>query len=115
MTEFHPLSIHGNNKSYAARWRLVGETLEWEVNGKTHCIESDYDLATKVGKFIRTLGRQILHDDVTLKACLTCQHFQMSGMARDMGRGQRGVCGLHQVGVEICHLCDDYSECETKS
>ena len=114
MTESHPLSIHSNGTSYSGQWRLVGETLEWEVEGKTYCIESDNDLATNVGKFVRTLGRHILHDDVVLKACLTCKHFQMSGMAREMGRGQIGVCSVHHDGVQICHLCDDYAECETK-
>ena len=114
MTESHPLSLHSSDTSYSAQWRLVGETLEWDVDGKTYCIESGNDLATNVGKFVRTLGRHVLHDDVVLKACLTCKHFQMSGMTREMGRGQRGVCGFHQSGVEICHLCDDYVEMTKK-
>tara|TARA_R110001592_G_scaffold79613_1_gene237865 strand:+ start:116 stop:463 length:348 start_codon:yes stop_codon:yes gene_type:complete len=114
MIGFHPLSIHSNDMSYTGRWRLVGETLELEIDGTTYCVESGHDLADKVGKLVRTLGRQVLRDDITLKACLNCQHFQMSGMAREMGRGQRGVCGLHRSGVEICHLCDDYEKGETK-
>lgn len=108
MTEHEPLLIEGKLKSYSGHWRLRGETLEWEVEGKAFSIESDGDLAANVIQFVRILGKRVFQDEIKLKACLTCQHFQMSGMARDMGRGQIGVCSIHQDGVQICHLCDDY-------
>lgn len=115
MTEFQPLSIQGTDKSYSGRWRLIGETLELDIEGKSFGIESDGDLATNVRQFVRTLGKRVLHDHVRLRVCLMCQHFQMSGMAREMGRGQRGVCSLHEIGVEICHVCDDFVEDEKKA
>ena len=108
-TEFQPLSIQGSQKVYDARWRLVGETLEWEIEGKTFRIESARDLAGQVEDFVRVLSKSVFRDQMKLRACLTCRNFQMSSMARDMGRGQRGVCGLHLWRVEICFLCDDFS------
>lgn len=111
-TDFQPLSIYGSHKVYNAGWRLVGEILEWEIEGRTVRIESAGDLAGRVEIVVRALGKSVFHDRMKLRACLTCRNFQMSSMARDMGRGQRGVCGLHSCGVEICFLCDDFFERE---
>ena len=102
------LTIDGENRSYEGSWRLVGEILELEVEGSTYHLESGDDLSSAVGGFLKILGKKLLNDRLHLRACLTCENFFMSSMARDMGRGQRGVCNLHQVGVEICYLCKDY-------
>ena len=114
MTEFQPLTIQGTRKCFSGRWRLLGEKLEIEVEGKAVGIESEYDLATNVKKLERSLGQRFFHQDVSLKACLNCRHFQMSGMAREMGRGQRGVCSFHEIGVEICYVCEDFANDEAK-
>ncbi|WP_146119115.1 hypothetical protein [Blastopirellula marina] len=109
-TEFLPLTLLGTDKTpYSAQWRLEGETLEWQIDGTSYRIQSERDLATNVITFLKVLSRRVLHDEITLEACLTCRHFQMSSMARDMGRGQRGSCRLHQQAAEICYRCDDYT------
>jgi hypothetical protein len=114
MTDFKPLVVQGTKKSFSGRWRLIGEKLELEIDGKSFAIESEGDLATNVRNMERTLGKRFFHQSVSLKACLNCQHFRMSGMAREMGRGQRGVCSLYETGVEICHVCKDYAKTEAK-
>ena len=114
MTEFQPLILQAREKCFSIRWRLLGEILELEIEGKLFTVESDGDLATNVRNMERTLGKRLFHQDVSFKACLNCQHFRMSGMAREMGRGQRGVCSLHKIGVEICHVCKDYAKIEAK-
>lgn len=109
-TEFQPLSILGTDRVYNGRWRLVGEVLEMEIEGRTYHVRSEGDLITSVKSFLKKCGRRVFHDRMRLKACGTCKHFDMSSMARDMGRGQRGMCLRHGWGVEICFLCDDFEE-----
>jgi hypothetical protein len=104
------LRLDGKVSEYTGRWTLVGETMEWELEGKTYRIESADDLSDSISSFVRVLGKRQLKDKVTLRGCLTCENFSMSGMARDMGRGQRGDCDLHELGVEVCYLCCDYKQ-----
>ena len=106
------LTLEGEGRSYEGSWRLVGEVLEWEVDGEIYRLESGDDLSVVVRRFLKTLGDRVLKDRLHLRACLTCENFSMSSMARDMGRGQRGVCNFHQMGVEICYLCNDYRRSE---
>jgi hypothetical protein len=108
------LTLDGARRRYEGSWRLVGEILEWEIEGKAYRLESGNDLSAVVMNFLTTLGDRILRDRVRLRACLTCKSFFMSSMARDMGRGQRGTCNLHCCGVEICYLCKDYERSEVQ-
>jgi hypothetical protein len=91
-------------------WRLEGETLVWLFDSKEYKIESGDDLSDAVFRFTKFLGKKIFHARCQIKSCMQCKHFLMSGLARDMGRGQRGVCMLHNEGVEVCYLCSDYEE-----
>jgi hypothetical protein len=92
-------------------WFLEGEVMIWLVDGKEYRIDSYDDLSVEILKFIRILNKNIYRKSLLLNSCLTCKNFLMSGMARDMGRGQRGVCSYHNNrGVEICYLCTDYSK-----
>lgn len=104
------LRLEGKASEYTGRWVLVGETMEWELEGKTYRIESESDLSDNISSFVKVLGKRLLRDEVKLRSCLTCENFSMSGMAREMSRGQRGVCGLHESGVEVCFLCSDYRQ-----
>lgn len=107
-TSPQPLSIQGRQRQYHGFWKLNGEILEWDIEGKTLLIDSVGDLSAQVIAYERVLGSSFLRDQVKVKGSLNCEHFQMSSMARDMGRGQRGVCGLHLLGVEICFLCNEF-------
>jgi len=89
-------------------WRLHGETLHLSVGDSEFTIESDGDLRSQVGRFLDGIARS-RRTLVAVKCCMTCEHFQMSGMARDMGRGQRGVCLKHKAGAEIMQSCDGHS------
>jgi len=91
-------------------WCLDGETLVWSLEGKEYKIESGDDLSDSISRFTRFLGKKYFHANCQIKSCMGCKHFAMSPMARDMGRGQRGVCVLHNKGVEVCYLCIDYEE-----
>lgn len=91
-------------------WVLNGEILNWRIDNQLYSIKSDYDLSEQVNIFLKSFGKRVLKRKLHLKACLTCKNFVMSGMARDMGRGQRGVCLFYNTGVEICYLCENYSE-----
>lgn len=106
------LTLEGEKRSYEGSWRLVGEVLEWEIDGKIYRLEGDDDLSAAVRCFLKTFGDRVLRDKVRLRACLTCKNFSMSSMARNMGRGQRGTCTFHQKGVEICYFCKDYERGE---
>lgn len=103
------LRLDGDSNCYNGLWTLTGETLEWELEGKSYRIVSDDDLSKNVSSFVKVLGEKVLNESVKLRGCMTCKNFAMSSMARDMGRGQRGVCDLHQKGVEICFACSDYA------
>ena len=107
------LILEGKERSYKGSWRLVGEVLEWEIDGHVYRLESGDDLSAVVRRFLKTFGDRVLQDRVRIRACLTCKNFSMSSMARDMGRGQRGTCTFHRKGVEICYLCKDYERGET--
>lgn len=102
------LTLEGKGRSYEGSWCLIGETLEWRIDGKIYRLESGGDLSAIVRRFVKTLEDRVLKEKLRLRACLTCENFSMSSMARDMGRGQRGVCNFHQMGVEICYICPDY-------
>lgn len=108
MDEFQPLTLQGAERCFEGRWKLLGETLELEIGEMRFTVESDGDLARNVKRMERILGRSFFHQQVRFKTCLNCEHFQMSSMAREMGRGQRGVCWLHQRLAEICEVCTDY-------
>lgn len=102
------LHLEGRNAHYTGRWLLHGETMEWNLNGKTYRIDSAGDLAKNILSFTKVLGKQQLKENIHLRSCLTCENFLMSEMARDMSRGQRGVCQRHSFSAEICYLCPDY-------
>ena len=91
-------------------WKLDGEILTWNFEDKEYHLDSEGDLTVSVFNFLKVLGKRTYKKPLHIKACLTCKHFVMSGMARDMGRGQRGVCDLHQKGAEICFICEDYDK-----
>lgn len=90
-------------------WMLTGEILIWKINDQLYKIKSENDLSRQVNIFLKSYGKRVLKRKLHLKACLTCQNFIMSQMARDMGRGQRGVCTFYNIGVEVCYLCENYS------
>jgi hypothetical protein len=90
-------------------WLLSGEMLKWKIDNHIYKINSENDLSRQVNIFLKSFGKRVLKRNIHLKACLTCENFIMSGMARDMGRGQRGVCNFYNIGVEVCYLCENYS------
>lgn len=104
------LTLIVGDSEVTGEWSLEDETLNWRIGEQAFKIESQGDLARQVLGFLRILSKRIYNKNTGIKACLTCEYFSMSGMARDMGRGQRGVCQYHQKGVEICYLCEAYSE-----
>lgn len=104
------LRLNGKAAAYVGRWTLAGEILEWHLNGKEYRIESGADLSRSIESFLKILGKREFGDRLELHACLTCKKFVMSEMAREMGRGQRGMCELHKIGVEVCFLCSDYEK-----
>ena len=97
-----------NGNEIHGKWSLDGEDLAWEVLGSQQIIPSGDDLEREVKRVVSSGHLGTAGERYRLKACCTCKHFGMSGMARDMGRGQRGVCKRHKIGVEICFLCIDY-------
>jgi hypothetical protein len=102
--------IDENGKEKYGDWLLDGEILKWRIDSHTFKIKSEDDLSEQVNLFLKSLCKRVLKKRFSLKACLTCKNFTMSAMARDMGRGQRGVCIFYNIGVEICYLCENYSE-----
>lgn len=105
-TEWSELTLQEGSATKRGRWRLVGENLEWDIDGHQLVIASNGDLAAQIPAVLRTLGKG---RGISLRGCLTCRNFSMSSMAREMGRGQRGTCALHHMRVEICYLCPDYN------
>lgn len=97
-----------NGKEFVGKWRLEGEMLIWELQGHVYNLRSSDDLVSEIVNFLKAIGKRLYSCNLFLKGCLTCQSFVMSGMAREMGRGQRGVCVFHNKGVEICYLCESY-------
>jgi hypothetical protein len=112
MLDMRPLFLHGQNKHYAAYWRLTGETLEWYIEGKLFTINGEGDLCTQALTLLPVLSRFVFHDSLTLRSCMTCKNFEMSGMAREMTRGQCGRCAIRQSKVDICYYCDDFQNKE---
>ena len=104
------LHICGQTTEYVGRWFLTGETLEWHLNGKKYSIDSGNDLSKNIELFFKMLGKKKFAEQLELHACLTCKYFVMSGMAREMSRGQRGVCTFHQIGAEVCFFCPNYEQ-----
>jgi hypothetical protein len=88
-------------------WNLNGETLHLTIDDREFAIESDSDLRSQVCAFIDGLSRS-RKALITVQCCISCQHLQLSGMALDMGRGQRGVCLKHKAGVEIMQSCGSH-------
>lgn len=91
-----------------AKWMLQGELLTLEMDAKVYEIASDSDLARAFERFLKSLERTLSRGPLLANCCLECEHFLMSSMARDMGRGQRGACMLHKCAVEICYVCPDF-------
>ena len=89
------------------KWKLDGEILVWNLEDREYRI-TDEDLSVGVTKFLKILSKRIYKQKCQIKACLNCKRFVMSGMARDMGRGQRGTCNFYNKSVEICYLCENY-------
>ena len=98
----------GDSAPVLLPWRLDGETLHLTVDGTSFRLASDGDLRSQVSRFLDGLSRS-RDVPVAVQCCMTCAHFQMSGMALDMGRGQRGVCLKHKAGAEIMQSCDGHS------
>lgn len=94
---------------YTGSWKLEGEVLKWEIRDKKFSINGE-NLEESVRKFLRVLEKRVFKDKCKIKACMTCENFFMSGMGRDMSRGQRGVCKLLNIRAEICYLCKNYVE-----
>lgn len=101
-------SIAIGDATIVLAWKLVGETLHLTIGDKSFKIESTGDLRSQVLVFLAGLSRS-RGVPVEVQCCMNCEHFQMSGMALDMGRGQRGICLKHKVGVEIMQSCDGHS------
>lgn len=104
------LHLARKDKAVLGSWRLEGERLHWLIDSQQFTIESNDDLSKGIRTFLRSMNRRNKEDNLELEACMTCKYFQMSSMARDMGRGQRGVCTLHSLGTEVCFRCDNYSK-----
>jgi hypothetical protein len=107
--DWNTLTLVIDNQPVNGLWLLDGEILYWKVDGKEFKIKGS-DLSSSVLIFLKSLEKTVFKKSCKLKSCLMCKNFSMSGMARDMGRGQRGVCTFHNRGVEICFLCSDYIE-----
>jgi len=104
------LEFEDGNK-ITGTWELNEELLTLQIGEKEFHIDSDGDLTVGVFSFIKHLGKRIYKKPLHINSCLTCKNFIMSGMARDMGRGQRGVCEFHNnKGVEICFICENYTK-----
>lgn len=107
------LIFESDERTYEGSWSLVGEDLYWDVVGQRIQIPSNRDLSAGVKRTTALVSQSLMPEAVRLRACLNCAHFSMSSMARDMGRGQRGVCDLLQIGVEICFSCSAYCRGDT--
>ena len=106
------VQLVGECKTYDVVWQLKGEVLTWELGSKTYRIHSNGNLEGEIQSFLKHLGKKVLREQVELEACMKCTHFFMSGMGRDMGRGQRGTCNLHSKGVEVCYCCSNFERKE---
>ncbi len=95
-------------ETLVGEWSLLGEILHVIIGGKDFRIDSRGDLESTLRHYLATNAERLFGDRAHLIACMTCKHFSMSSMGRDMGRGQRGTCTLLQQGVEICFLCEKY-------
>lgn len=101
--------VESNGKEIFGNWTLRGEELTLYFNEHKYLIRSEDDLSKQVNLFFKKYNKKIAKSNLQLKSCLTCTYFQVSGMARDMGRGQRGVCSYYNQSVEICFLCSKYN------
>ncbi len=97
----------GDGEAESLPWRLIGEALHLSIGGQNFTIESAGDLQSQVQTFFAGLARS-RQQVITVRCCFNCRHLQMSGMARDMDRGQRGVCTRHRTMVEIMQSCDSH-------
>jgi hypothetical protein len=92
------------------RWELTPDSddVAVELRGQNYTIKCDRDLPSAVYWFVRNLETKVIREPLELQACMNCQHFQLSGMAMDMGRGHIGVCLHHEIGARTLHCCDDF-------
>ena len=104
--EHGSISIGGS--TIPLHWKLLGETLHLTIDDQSFTIQSGDDLRSQVFAFLTGLSRS-RGAPVDVQCCINCDHFQMSSMAKDMGRGQRGVCRNHNAMVEIMQSCDGHS------
>jgi len=93
-------------------WSLTDEVLTCRVANIEMKFEGDGDLEMKFSRRLPLVSDDILGEELNLKGCMTCKYFKMSGLARDMGRGQRGRCLVNSTVVELCDLCDEYAQSE---
>ncbi|TWT81687.1 hypothetical protein CA13_31400 [Planctomycetes bacterium CA13] len=103
--------IRDDQSTLVGSWAVIDDSddVTVSIDGNDYRIECARDLPRAVYWFVRNLENKILKQHLTLKACTNCEHFQMSGMAIDMGRGHVGVCKLHQIGARTLHACDDFN------
>lgn len=96
-------------------WSLdKNENIVVKLGAKQYRVESGNDMRSQLYSFVRSLESDDLKEPVALKACATCEHFQVSGMSLDMAHGHIGNCALHRFGVRLCHLCKDYSSLDSR-
>ena len=93
------------------QWSLTEDSddVGVEINGRQYTIRCDRNLQTATRQFVRVLEKRILKQSLELVACCGCPHYQLSGMAIDMGRAHVGNCILHKTGVRTLHSCGDFN------
>ncbi len=90
---------------------LVMTFLEEEILGKVERYDNgevDFYAA------LRRLASALRARDAEVYSCGSCQHFQFSGMSRQMSAGTKGYCGLVGIRdsrgrVDIYHSCDRHT------
>jgi len=102
------LALADGSRIEGSKWRMEGDILECLVQGKHYSIDAGRDLTIGLNRFLKVLKGEVFFQEVKLQSCLDCLHFDMSGMARDMGHGRGGMCLLHKMHVYICYKCNDY-------
>lgn len=103
------LSRSNGKNDLSAGWNVDDDDIVIVIAGKEYRVESGNDMRSQLHWFIRSLENEHLGESLEMKACATCRHFKVSGMSLDMARGHIGSCGQHQIGVRLCHLCDDFA------
>lgn len=106
--EWHELIFIRNNIEITGKWKINRSELTWVIDGREMSIPNKGNLDNIVTNTLEKLNASEYKEQLSLKACLTCSHFDISGMMQEMAGGEIGVCGLHKQTVQICNLCSEY-------